>query len=93
MGDNTIGSRIYDLRMANHVQQCELAKAVGLHQSVLNRIEKGTRTIRATELLEIAAYFAVRMEYLLGSAPKAKKTASQSNCQCEQLEKAEADLV
>lgn len=74
MGDNTIGSRIYDLRMANHVQQCELAKAVGLHQSVLNRIEKSTRPIRATELADIAAYFAVRMEYLLGSVTKTNKS-------------------
>lgn len=61
-----IGRRIYDLRIENDTQQGELSKAIGMHQSVLNRIEKGTRQIRDTELIAIAMYFNVCTDYLLG---------------------------
>ena len=38
-----IGQRIYDLRIEHDIQQGELARAIHLHQSVLNRIERGLR--------------------------------------------------
>ena len=63
---STIGQRIYDLRIENDVQQGELSKAIGLHQSVLNRIEKGTRPARDTEIISISRYFNVCTDYLLG---------------------------
>ena len=33
----SIGERIIELRLANNLQQGELAKAISIHQSVLNR--------------------------------------------------------
>ena len=63
---STIGQRIYDLRIEHDVQQGELSKAIGLHQSVLNRIEKGTRPARDTEIISISRYFNVCTDYLLG---------------------------
>ena len=63
---STIGQRIYDLRIEHDVQQGELSKAIGLHQSVLNRIEKGSRPARDTEIISISRYFNVCTDYLLG---------------------------
>ena len=60
MEDETnIGQRSQDLRVERDVQQGELAEAVHLHQSDLNRIEKGTRPARDREVRDIALYFAV----------------------------------
>ena len=61
-----IGQKIYDLRIEHDIQQGELAKAIGLHQSVLNRIEKGTRPARDCEISALASYFQVSSDYLLG---------------------------
>ncbi len=73
-----IGQRIYDLRIEHDIQQGELAKAIGLHQSVLNRIEKGTRPARDLEISALAAYFQVSSDYLLGIdiCPIASPTSS-----------------
>ena len=64
--ESSIGQRIYDLRIERDIQQGELANAVGLHQSVLNRIEKGSRPARDTEIAAIASYFQISSDYLLG---------------------------
>ena len=57
--ESPIGQRIYDLRIERDIQQGELANAVGLHQSVLNRIEKGCRPARDTEIANIASFLQV----------------------------------
>ena len=62
---SVIGQRIYDLRIERNIQQGELAKAVHIHQSVLNRIERGTRPARDTEIRDIAIYFGVSADTLL----------------------------
>lgn len=66
--ESPIGQRIYDLRIERDIQQGELANAVGLHQSVLNRIEKGSRPARDTEIAAIASFLQVSSDYLLGLA-------------------------
>lgn len=67
--ESPIGQRIYDLRIERDIQQGELANAVGLHQSVLNRIEKGCRPARDTEIANIASFLQVSSDYLLGLPP------------------------
>ena len=64
--DTEIGRHIYDLRIERDVQQGELAKAIHMHQSVLNRIEKGTRPARDNEIRAIALFFRVSADELLG---------------------------
>ena len=64
--DTGIGRRIYDLRVEQDIQQGELANAVNLHQSVLNRIEKGTRPARDREVRDFASFFHVSADFLLG---------------------------
>ena len=67
--ESPIGQRIYDLRIERDIQQGELANAVGLHQSVLNRIEKGSRPARDIEITAIASFLQVSSDYLLGLPP------------------------
>lgn len=65
--ENTgIGRRIFDLRIERDIQQGELANAIHLHQSVLNRIEKGTRPARDIEIRDMAKFFQVSADFLLG---------------------------
>ena len=64
--ESPIGQRIYDLRIERDIQQGELANAIGLHQSVLNRIEKGSRPARDIEIAAIASFMQVSSDYLLG---------------------------
>ena len=61
-----IGQRVYDLRIEHDIQQGELARALNLHQSVLNRIEKGLRPARDIEIRDMALHFGVSADYLLG---------------------------
>ena len=70
-----IGQRIFDLRVERDIQQGELAQAIHMNQSVLNRIEKGTRPARDSEIYTIALFFQVSADYLLGlaKAPTAAK--------------------
>lgn len=62
---SAIGRRIYDLRIEHDIQQGELASAINIHQSVLNRIEKGSRPARDTEIRDIALYFGISADSLL----------------------------
>jgi len=52
-----IGLRIRGLRISRGVSQGDLAKATSMNQSVLNRIEKGTRPARDAEISAIANFF------------------------------------
>ncbi len=54
------------MRTDRDVLQGDLAAALGMHPSVLNRIEKGRRPIREDELLAIVRFFQVSADYLLG---------------------------
>ena len=49
------------------MQQGELADILGIHRSVLSRIEKGHRPIREDELLRIARHFHVSIDDLLNN--------------------------
>ena len=61
-----VSTKIANLRKDFDLTQKELSDKIGMNQSVLNRIEKGTRPIRYDELKNIADYFNVSTDYLLG---------------------------
>ena len=75
--ESPIGQRIYDLRIERDIQQGELANAIGLHQSVLNRIEKGSRPARDIEIAAIASFLQVSSDYLLGLTPVQQEAQAQ----------------
>ena len=71
----SIGKQIVELRQIHKIQQGELAKAIDMHQSVLNRIERGLRSARDEEIRDIAIYFDISADTLL-SIPRQKHTAT-----------------
>ena len=75
--ESPIGQRIYDLRIERDIQQGELANAIGLHQSVLNRIEKGSRPARDIEIAAIASFLQVSSDYLLDLPPVQHEAEAQ----------------
>ena len=64
----TTGDRIRNAREDKDILQQELANAINMNVSVLNRIEKGTRPIRDDELVRIARALQVSTDYLLGTS-------------------------
>lgn len=63
---NIFGERIYQLRKANGLSQKELGEVVGLSHKAISTIESGTRGTTVDKLVEIAFYFHVSTDYLLG---------------------------
>ena len=63
---NIFGERIYRLRKANGLSQKELGEVVGLSHKAISTIESGTRGTTVDKLVEIAFYFHVSTDYLLG---------------------------
>lgn len=61
-----VGEQIALLREGRDISQKELAEKIGMHNSTLNRIEAGIRPIKEEELVRIADYFDVPVDYLLG---------------------------
>lgn len=59
--------RITNLRKDNNWTQEELGRILNISQSVLNRIEKGTRPVRDEELKLFANVFNVSTDYLVGN--------------------------
>lgn len=60
------GAIIKKLREDNKLSQAELADNIGINNSVLSRIESGDRQLRDDELIKIADFFNVSVDYLLG---------------------------
>lgn len=63
-----VGEIIQHLRDEKGLNQKELAEKVGLSQSVMNRIELGTRPVRDEELKKIAEILGTTTDYLLGAS-------------------------
>jgi transcriptional regulator with XRE-family HTH domain len=61
-----IGDRIIDLREKININQRELALKLKISPSVMNRIESGERPVRDDEIKNIANFFNVSTDYLLG---------------------------
>lgn len=64
MGDvdaQVLGERIRDARKRADISQEDLARAVGLDRTAVNKIEQGVRRVTALELSDMAAVIGVRM--------------------------------
>ena len=61
-----VNDRIKSLRDEINIEQKILAEKLNISPSVMNRIELGTRPVRDDELLKIANFFNVSVDYLLG---------------------------
>ena len=61
-----IGQRIKDLREEKGLTQLELAKDLNAGRETIARWETGTRDLKTDALIQIAKYFEVSSDYLLG---------------------------
>lgn len=60
-----IGERIISLRTNKNWSQKQLASYTGMNVSVLNRIERGERPVRDSEIVKISELLEVSTDYLL----------------------------
>lgn len=61
-----IGERITNLREMKGLTKVECSKELGIAPSTLSQYELGKRKVNSERLPEIASYFGVSAEYLLG---------------------------
>jgi len=61
-----ISNRIYELRNSLNISQTELAKEIGVSQKAIDFWEKGINEPKATYIINLAKYFDVSADYLLG---------------------------
>jgi transcriptional regulator with XRE-family HTH domain len=59
-------SNIKQLRKHHHISQRELGEAIGLSQQVVSRIERDRNKIQVDVLMNLADYFHVSTDYVLG---------------------------
>lgn len=67
--------RLRQLRTARDLSQMEFAKQIGISKSSVNMYERGEREPGLETLEQIADYFNVDMDYLLGKADIVSKTS------------------
>jgi Zn-dependent peptidase ImmA (M78 family)/transcriptional regulator with XRE-family HTH domain len=74
ISDGDIGQNIQRARYLRGLTQLELAAAVGLDRTAVSRIEAGSRSLAAVELVIVAEVLAVPMEELLKAAPRPSRS-------------------
>ncbi|MCM1305711.1 MAG: helix-turn-helix domain-containing protein [Bacteroides sp.] len=62
----TYAERIKQLREEDGISQAKLAKAIGVNQSAIALWENGNRKPNSDAIIDLAAYFEVTTDYLLG---------------------------
>ena len=64
--DNKLSKRIYELRKELKLSQKELAKQIGATQKAIDFWEKGINEPKAIYIINLAKFFGVSSDYLLG---------------------------
>lgn len=66
----TFGERLKAERVRKELTQPELAKTLGLSQSLISKYEHGIKEPSNGALVALAQYFSVSTDYLLGLSDK-----------------------
>ena len=64
--------KIEDLRVDHDLTQQQVADILGIQREVYRRYEKGSRTIPIEFLIQLADYYGVSVDYLVGRVNHAK---------------------
>lgn len=72
------GERLRKLRLNNHELQSDLAEEIGVGISMVSTWEKGINYPKVEKLIDIAEYYKVSIDYLLGLTED-KKTNIYNN--------------
>ena len=67
MSLNQLAQNIINEREARNWSQAELARRVNLDNTIVNKIEKGTRKVSSEELKSFASAFHISMDKLAGN--------------------------
>lgn len=62
--DLIVGTNVYEFRMRRDMTQKDLAHQADMDQTVLNRVEFGTRSLKFREAVQIAKALGLRVETL-----------------------------
>ena len=62
----SVGRRIQDLRVRREMTQADLGKAISVSRNVIAKWENEEREIKAENLIALADYFDVSVDYILG---------------------------
>lgn len=65
-----IAKRVKDLRKQNNVTQKALAEYLGIAEVSYQRFEYGTSSLKLENLVKLADYFEVSLDYLVGRTDK-----------------------
>lgn len=71
--ENTIGGRIRKLRTEKCLTQGELGKIIGVKRETINQWESNSRDLKTQRIIDLAKFFGVTADYLLGLEPEEKK--------------------
>ena len=78
--------RLRELRKNAGLSQKEFAKIFGAAQNTVSQWETGTRSIDDKTLCELAAYFGVSVDYLLGLSDEKSLAGKTSEAKREMIE-------
>ena len=70
---NSIGARIEQLRKEKGLTQAELGKELGVKRETVNQWESNTRDLKTQRIIDLAQFFGVTADYLLGLSPYARR--------------------
>ena len=63
---NLFGKRLKELRIEKNIGQVELSKAVGVSKGIISLWENGLREPKLYNLVTLAKFFKVSIDYLAG---------------------------
>ena len=63
---NIFSEKLKELRIEKGVGQVELAKAIKVSKGIISLWENGLREPKLSNLIELAIYFEVSLDYLVG---------------------------
>ncbi|MCD8385250.1 MAG: helix-turn-helix domain-containing protein [Clostridiales bacterium] len=66
--------RLRDMREDHDLTQTQVAALLGIQQTVYSRYERGYQTIPLELLIQLADYYRVSVDYLLGRTNRMKLT-------------------
>lgn len=70
---NKLSERLKELRANNNVMQKEISEVLGIAPRTLRGYEGGTREPNIDKLIEIADFFDVSLDYLVGRSDDPKR--------------------
>ncbi|MCT6890911.1 MAG: helix-turn-helix transcriptional regulator [Lactobacillus sp.] len=81
MSINKLAKNIINYREARNWSQSELARRVNLDNTVVNKIEKGSRKVSSDELQTFAKVFNVSLDQLVGNSTDSAKSSNELDWQ------------